>query len=463
MPRLLLINPYNTHKQLGSTKATAWPPLNLPYLAAVTPRNYRIEVIDENIEAFTYREADIVGITALTASVYRAYQIAKIYRERGIPTVMGGIHVSMMPEEAMRYCDAVVIGEAEAIWPRVLEDFEGGRLQKQYNGSFVNLETLPMPRREILRNAYYRWGSIQTSRGCPMNCKFCSVTAFNGRRFRRRLLDSVIDELQQIPQKWVMLTDDNIIGYGDKDLEWTYAFFTRILEKGIRKYFFTQASIIFGEDKDLVELASRAGLKIVFTGIESVNPKALQSFQKGINLERLRHGRYTELISRVRKAGIVFFCGFVLGNDEDDRSVFQATLEFIQSSHIDVLQVTKPTPLPGTQLWKELQKAGRILDQDFPEAWNQYRLSRLVFKPAQMTIEEVYEGTIYLRKIYHSFWETLKRLLYTFLSTKSLISTIMAYKFDSSYRKAFRNSELYRLYDRPDLKKKFISHNLKVG
>ena len=189
----------------------------------------------------------------------------------------------------------------------------------------------------------------------------------------------------------------------------------------------------------------------------------LQSFQKGINLERLRHGRYTELISRVRKAGIVFFCGFVLGNDEDDRSVFQATLEFIQSSHIDVLQVTKPTPLPGTQLWKELQKAGRILDQDFPEAWNQYRLSRLVFKPAQMTIEEVYEGTIYLRKIYHSFWETLKRLLYTFLSTKSLISTIMAYKFDSSYRKAFRNSELYRLYDRPDLKKKFISHNLKVG
>ncbi len=186
MPRLLLINPSITNKALGNIRATAWPPLNLPYLAAVTPSHYQIEVIDENVEPFKYREADIVGITALTSSVFHAYQIAQIYREKGIPTIMGGIHVSMMPDEAQRYCDSVVIGEAENIWPKVLEDFEAGKLQKQYRGSWADLETLPIPRRDILQNPYYRWGSIQTSRGCPMNCSFCSVTAFNGRRFRRR-------------------------------------------------------------------------------------------------------------------------------------------------------------------------------------------------------------------------------------------------------------------------------------
>ena len=455
MPRLLLINPSNIHKHLGNIRATAWPPLNLPYLAAVTPRHYQIAVIDENIEPFEPREADIVGITAYTASVYRAYQIAQIYRKKGIPTVMGGIHVSMMPEEALRFCDAVVIGEAETIWPKVLEDFEANNLQKQYKASWVNLDTLPIPRRDILKNPYYRWGSIQTSRGCPMNCSFCSVTAFNGRQFRRRPLNSVIEELEQIPQKWVSLTDDNIIGYGKRDLEWTQAFFSRILEKGIKKVFFAQASILFGEDRGLVRLAARAGLKIVFTGLESVNPKALQAYRKDINLQRLHQGRYKELIARIRKEGIVFHGAFVLGSDEDDRSVFHSTLQFIKSSHIDVLQATKLTPLPGTQLWETLQKQGRILNQDFPKAWDDFRFSRMLFKPTQMSIEEVYEGFTYLRKAYYSFWETVKRTLSTLLSTKSLTSTFIAYKINVSYRKAFRNSEHYRLYNRPDLKKKF--------
>ena len=455
MPRLLLINPSNIHKHLGNIRVTAWPPLNLPYLAAVTPRHYHIEVIDENIEPFEPREADIVGITAYTASVYRAYQIAQIYRKKGTPTVMGGIHVSMMPEEALRFCDAVVLGEAETIWPKVLEDFEADNLQKQYQGSWANLDTLPIPRRDILRNSYYRWGSIQTSRGCPMNCSFCSVTAFNGRRFRRRPLDSVIEELHQIPQKWVSLTDDNIIGYGKQDLEWTYAFFSRILEKGIKKVFFTQASILFGEDRKLIRLAARAGLKIVFTGLESVNPKTLQAYRKGINLERLQQGRYKELVARIRKEGIVFHGAFVLGSDTDDRSVFHSTLQFIKSSHIDILQATKLTPLPGTQLWVTLQKEGRILNQNFPKAWDDFRLTRMLFKPAQMSIKEVYEGFTYLRKIYFSFWETVKRTLSTLLATKSLTSTFIAYKINVSYRKAFRNSEHYRLYNRPDLKKKF--------
>jgi len=455
MPRLLLINPSNMHKGLGNIRATAWPPLNLPYLAAVTPNHYHIEVLDENIEPFEFREADIVGITAYTASVYRAYQIAQIYRKHGIPTVMGGIHVSMVPEEAANYCDAVVIGEAESIWPKVLEDFEAGKLQKQYKGTWTNLENLPLPRRDILRNPYYQWGSIQTSRGCPMNCTFCSVTAFNGRRFRRRPLDAVIEELEQIPQNKVMITDDNIIGFGEEDLEWTRVFFSRILEKGIKKIFFAQSSILLGEDPELMRIASKAGLKIVFIGMESINPKALKSYKKSINLNRLQQDRYLELVNRIRKGGIAFLGAFVLGSDEDNRSSFHQTLNFINSSHIDVLQITKPTPLPGTQLWETLQKKNRILNKDFPKAWDDYRLTKMVFKPAQISIEEVYMGFTYLRKTYYSFWETIKRTFYTLIDTKSLIATIIAYKYNDSYCRAFRISEHYRQYKNTNLKKIF--------
>jgi radical SAM superfamily enzyme YgiQ (UPF0313 family) len=455
MPRLLLINPSSTHKILGTYRATAWPPLSLPYLAAVTPPHYEIEVLDENIEPFQYREADIVGISALTGSVSRAYQIAQTYRKNGVPTVMGGIHVSMMPEEAQKYCDAVVMGEAETIWPKVLEDFESGSLCTTYQGSGADLENLPLPRRDILKNSYYRWGSIQTSRGCPMNCIFCSVTVFNGRRFRRRPLDAIMEELEQIPQKTVLLADDNIIGYSEKDKAWSYEFFSRIINKGIKKIFYVQTSMLFGEDRELIRLAARAGIKIVFIGMESVNEKTLQSYRKSINLERLQQDRYKELITGIRKAGIAVIGGFVLGGDEDDLSVFQSTLQFVKSSHLDVAQITKLTPLPGTQLWESLNSEGRILSKNFPEAWDDYRFTRLVFKPAQMSIEEVYEGVTYFKRIFFSFWETVKRTLSTLLTTKSLSTTILAYKWNATYRKFFRDSEHYRLYNSSSLKKKF--------
>jgi len=455
MPQLLLINPSNVHKGLGNIRSTSWPPLNLPFLAALTPDHYEIEVIDENIEPFKFQKADIVGITSYTSSVSRGYEIAQMYREQGIPTVMGGIHVSMMPEEALNYCDTVVVGEAEGVWPKVLEDFEAGTMKRRYQGSWPDLAHLPIPRRDILQNDYYTWGSIQTSRGCPMNCAFCSVTAFNGRRFRRRPHEAVIDELEQIPQKKVMITDDNLIGYSREDKDWARLFFARIIDKGIKKIFFAQASIQFGEDPELIQIAARGGLKILFIGLESVNPASLKSYQKGVNLQRLQQDKYHELISRIRSAGIAVIGAFVLGCDDDDLSIFHSTLAFIESSGMDVLQITKPTPLPGTQLWNDLLNEGRILNLDFPKAWADYRLTKMVYKPAKMSVEDVYEGFTYIRIIYYGFWQTLKRTLSTLLTTKNLVTTILAYKFNASYRRAFINSEHRRIYNHPGLKRKF--------
>ena len=378
-----------------------------------------------------------------------------MYREQGITTVIGGIHASMMPDEAINYCDAVVIGEAESVWPKLLEDFESGNLKKRYTGEWTDLKNLPIPRRDILQNDFYDWGSIQTSRGCPMNCFFCSVTAFNGGRFRRRPLEAVINELEQIPQKKVMITDDNIIGYRKEDKAWAKAFFSRIIEKGIKKTFFIQTSILFGENPELIRLAAKAGVKIILIGLESVNSATLKTYKKNINLVRLQQNKYQKLIARIRQSGIVLIGAFVLGSDDEDISIFQSTLDFIVSSRIDVLQITKLTPLPGTQLWNNILKEDRLLSQDFPKAWQDYRLTKMVYKPAKMTVEDVYEGFTYLRRKYYGFWITLNRTISTLWASKNLLTTVIAYKINMSYRKAFRESEHYKIYNRPGLNRKF--------
>jgi hypothetical protein len=173
-------------------------------------------------------------------------------------------------------------------------------------------------------------------------------------------------------------------------------------------------------------------------------------------MEHLRHKRYKELIENIRKSGIAVLGAFLLGGDDDDRSVFHHTLKFAREARIDVLQVTKPTPLPGTLLWETMQEQNRIINQNFPSAWNDYRLSRLVFEPLKMSREEVYEGFVSLKNAYYTLWETIKRTFFTFSATKSFIATFVAYKFNASYRKAFRESSHYRLYNRPGLKRLFL-------
>ena len=207
---LVLINPLSRKSGIGANKNSNFPPLALSFIAAVTPEQYRISLIDENMEICSFPHADLVGITGYTSAINRGYQIATEYRKKGVPVIMGGIHVSMLPDEALQYCDCVVTGEAETVWPSVLKDFENGGLKRIYEGGFTNIEQLPLPRRDLLDPNYF-WGTLQTSRGCPLACNFCSVTAFNGRRFRRRSMDDVISELQQIKQRLVYLIDDNIV------------------------------------------------------------------------------------------------------------------------------------------------------------------------------------------------------------------------------------------------------------
>jgi len=198
--KLLLINPVNPRKVgLTVNLSSRFQPLGLGIVAAMTPDTWDVEIIDENFEPFIFRKADLVGLTAFTAAVNRAYEIASVYREKDIPTVLGGIHASMLPEEALKYVDTVVSGEAESVWHKILSDFEAGHMQRLYRGEWSDLKDMPKPRRDLFHRGYL-FGSIQTSRGCPMNCEFCSVTAFNGSRFRQRPVEDVLDELETISQ-----------------------------------------------------------------------------------------------------------------------------------------------------------------------------------------------------------------------------------------------------------------------
>ena len=394
MKTLLLINPIERKTGLGAYKSTTMPPLALAYVAAVTPEpTYTVKIIDENIEALTFPDADLVGITSYTAHIRRAYEICEVYRKKFIPVVMGGIHVSTMPEEALRYCDAVVIGEAEAIWAEVLKDFETNCLKRLYKAdSLFPLEHLPMARRTVLQNDKYLWGAVLTSRGCPMDCSFCSVTRFNGRRFRRRRVADVISELTEIKQKFIVIVDDNILGHENRGShpypvgkDWLEAFFQAIIKSKLKKYFYVQTSLKFGEDPRLVSLAYKAGVRVVLLGIESVEPESLAAYDKHLNAAYVQQNRYLEVIGNIRKGGMVVIGCFILGCDSDTLGTFQKTLDFIVQARIDILQITRPTPLPGTRFYQQLYDDNRIICTDYPEDWKHYTFGRMLSNRSNWT------------------------------------------------------------------------------
>jgi len=217
MKKILLINPASQDSLHSNIKVLALPPLNLAIIARYTPEHYEVQIVDEAMETLDFNtQVDLVGITCMTPLAPRAYEIANRFRARGIPVVMGGIHVSYMTDEASRYADAIVVGEGENIWPKLLEDFERGQMQKVYRATEPpEITNLLAPRRDLLKGKYFV-ETVQTGRGCPINCNFCSVTAFNGSRYRVRNIDSVIDEINSIKSKRIFIVDDNIVGQGPR-------------------------------------------------------------------------------------------------------------------------------------------------------------------------------------------------------------------------------------------------------
>ncbi len=431
--KLLLVNPVNPAR-IGLTvnKGSRFPPISLGIVAALTPDHWQVSLIDENWETFQFQEADLVGITAFTASANRAYEIAAIYRERDIPVVMGGIHASMRSNEALRYMDTVVIGEVESVWPQVIADFEAGKLQPLYRGTAGTLERTPWPRRDLF-HPDYMFASVQTSRGCPLDCEFCSVTAFNGRRYRRRPPEEVLAELEIIPQKMLFFVDDNIIGYGKKSRDQALELFKGMSERKLEKCWFCQASLNFADDEEVLHWAGKAGCKMVFLGLEAEEVDALTEINKRINL-KCGVDSYTEAFRRIQRAGIAVLGAFIFGMDSDTPEKLQRRMQYIMGAGVDVMQTTVLTPLPGTRLFERYHQEGRLLYTNFPEDWNHYDMTEVIHWPGNMTPEELARLNDCLNKRMYAKGMLARKALETLWRTRDMTAAMFAWNSNLNYR-----------------------------
>jgi radical SAM superfamily enzyme YgiQ (UPF0313 family) len=433
--KLLLINPVQEAKfSLATNSVIRVPPISLGYLAALTPPGWNIKTIDENVEPMTFDDADLVGITAMTSNAPRAYEISHQYRQKGIKTVIGGVHASMLPDEAIRFVDSVVLGEAESVWQNLLHDFERNELKKFYRGERISLENLIRVRRDLYNSKRYKVKvAVETARGCPMDCEFCSVTTLYGRIYRHRPLKEVLDELETIDSKNVLFMDDNILGYGDKAEQRAIQLFRGMIERGLNKRWACQVGIDFVNNSEVLKCAKRAGCLAVFIGLESLNEEVLKDMHKVRNL-RVGVRNYREVIKKIHEHGIGISGAFVFGNDRDKKDVFQRTTEFIMDSKIDGAQLSILTPLPGTRLYARLKQEGRLLYTNYPNDWKHYGFTQAVFKPKHMTPGELEDGVTQIYKHTTSRVTSIRRALNSILFARSLYGGVVAYAYNRGYR-----------------------------
>lgn len=428
MKKLLLVQPVSrlSLKSGLDMNLTQVPPLALAYIAALTPGDWEIKIVDEYMEKIDFETHwDIVGITALTSIAPRAYEISEEFRKRGVTTVIGGIHVYSCSDEALNYCDAVVIGEAETEWPKLIEDYEKGRLKRVYKGDRPDLKNLPIPRRDLLSDKY-PYDVIQTSRGCHLNCEFCIVRCIYGIQ-RYRPIDEVLNEFETLKKREVFVTDDNFFVSRHKEgKERAIALCKGLIERKIKKMWMTHGSLDAADAPELLEHARKAGCKIIYVGIESLIPENLKLMNKAVNYKLQLEG-IKKAIKIFHKHGIAVWAAIIFGYDYDNVSVFQRTLDFVREVGLDIAHFGIFTPYPGTRYRERLLKENKILFHNYPDDWDLYDSEHMVIKLKDLNSEEMIRGLDYLsRKIY----STGPRMLSTFktlVNTRSLILPFAVY------------------------------------
>jgi len=425
MMKLVLIAPKWPEKSLWGQIYFRFPYLALTNLAALAGEDWEISILDENVEPIDFNSLpDLAAISIMTPLAKRGYEIADAYRQKGVPVVLGGIHPTMMSAEAKTHADAVVLGEAEAIWPQVLDDFKRGDLKSSYNPSnLLNLDGLRIPKRELLnRKAYFFVNTIQTTRGCPYDCDFCSVTTFYGRSYRMRSVDEVINEIGQMEPGFLFFVDDNIVGapgYAKK-------LFRALIPLNVK--WFSQAALGIVKDKELLDLAQRSGCKGLFIGFESLSQESIKAMGKSIN----QVAEYKEAIKKIHEHGIGIQGSFIFGTDNDDGSVFSDVLRFIEKTHLEAVIFSILTPFPGTRIYQKMLQENRILHID----WEKYDMNHVVYQPRKMTPQELQEGFNWAYKRLYGYRSILKRLFP--FSRSGLFFSIQNYGFRQAWKKTFK-------------------------
>jgi radical SAM superfamily enzyme YgiQ (UPF0313 family) len=379
--------------------------LNLPYLAAVTPPDYEVAIVDEEHEEINFDDnAWLVALTAQTPVAPRAYEVAKAFKERGITTVMGGVHASTLPEEALQYVDAVIIGEGEFVWSQVLADLENRTLKPVYeSGTTCDLEKIPLPRRDLLNHRFYiPLTMVETTRGCPHQCDFCGVSRFFGHKYRKRPLEEVVSELRTIfrpglrygvnrllarmgfdlpyfiERRLVYFIDSNFAA----DREYTRRLMDALEE--IDVLWWAHTTVDIAKDEEFLRQMNRSGCIAVNIGFESLSKTNLENMNKSF----AGSFDYVKAIERIHAHGMGVMGTFVVGFDDEDVSIFDQIYNFILENRLDWALVFIRTPYPGTRLFEEMESSGRLLIRD----WEKYDTLHCVFAPTRMTVEELEKG-----------------------------------------------------------------------
>jgi radical SAM superfamily enzyme YgiQ (UPF0313 family) len=370
-----------------------YPGLGLTLVAALCPPECQVTIVDDEREEIDYDlPADLVGLSLLTSNAKRGYRIAREFRKRGVPVVLGGMHVTACPDEARSEADAVVVGEAEDTWPQLLRDFEAGSLRGIYRSSnSVSLAGLPFPRRDLLRrDQYLTVNTVQATRGCPFNCEFCSITSLFGHRTRCRPVEEVIEEVRSLTGRVFVLNDDNVA----QEREYFKDLFGRLIP--LRKRWVGNASWNISTDGEMLDLMARSGCAGVFVGFESILSQP--GLTKGLRASN-RAGVYKETVRQLHARGIGVMGAFIFGFDNDDESIFPRTLEFALESRIDTAQINILVPYPGTSLYSRMKSEGRIVEDD----WDRYVSDNVCFEPRHMSRETLSRQCVWVKQRFFSY------------------------------------------------------------
>ena len=426
--RLYLINPRNPLVSIVNVKESrwnryrVWKPLSLMVLAGLTPPEWEISIVDENLGVPDYPSMprpDLVGITAFTSQANRAYEVAAHFRRLGVPVVMGGIHATMCLDEVIEHVDSVVTGEAEGIWPQVLRDTQDGSLKRRYDGGLAEIKDVPLARHDLLATGY-AFGAVQTTRGCPLNCSFCSVTAFNGAQYRQRPIPDVVREFQSVREKRVLVVDDNLIGTRRDHIARAKDLFRAMAQANLRKEWVAQVTINFADDEELLTLAARAGCRGVFIGFESPTPAGLRELGKKFNL--LKGRDFRDSVRRIQRHHIMVVGSFIIGLDVDEPGIGRHIAEAASQYGVDNLNVLFLTPFPGTRLWDQMKSQDRIALDAFPGDWKYYTLTFPVARYKHFSVDGIIEEMIscdrtflstprILRRVWSSVWQRRQPLI----------------------------------------------------
>jgi radical SAM superfamily enzyme YgiQ (UPF0313 family) len=397
MAEIVLINPRFEVSYWGLEhalpilgKRANLPVAALPLLAALTPGEHHVTLVDENVEALDYERlarADIVGVTGMSVQRFRMREILTELKARGVFTVVGGPWVSVQEDYFGELADVIFVGEAEETWPRFLQEWQSGRHQQRYEqAQKTDMTKVPTPRFDLLKTKHYLFGSVQFSRGCPFQCEFCDIIVTFGRRPRLKTSAQVIAELEALRAQGIdiaFIVDDNLIG-NKKAIKVLLRDLIDYQKKhGYPFDFFTEASLDLAEDEELMRLMVDANIGSVFIGIESPNEKALQETKKFQNVRPV--GTLVERVRRIQDAGIEVWCGMILGFDSDDASIFDAQIRFLKEARIASAMIGMLHAIPKTPLYARLQREGRLDPSDEPEFG-----SNVI--PMQMSREELRDG-----------------------------------------------------------------------